>query len=460
MEVVTNKTLEKWKYELVRDGLVQYEILEQAESIAIAENINIGQALINSGVISEEKLLKFLEEKLHIPYVNLDDYSLDAKCLKYINFSDAMKYKIIPLFKIEDVLTVAMTDPLDLFVVDKIMESAECSIEPVLASELSIVNKIDEYYNTPDTVDKIFSNEYSNSFDWREELHNEDLSEEQIQKIIRAILKQALFEDIHELYFEQVDEGLNVVFKQQNETASKGIVPMILVNSFISKLKLLSNLDPSVCEIPQLGKLYFKVDETTLVASVSAFPTILGERIALKIYKPPKQLSNIIKSERQRKLLQDVLEEPGIILVCGSQLSGKTHITYSLLLEAIKENKNIMTIESLSKYNLEKVHQCELNENVGFNLDKALRFIEFQSPDIIYMEGVKTKQALDYFSELVYNNKTIITEFMAENMTDLREKLSYEDFQTFKSLISAMIFIHSQDSIEVFDKSAIKKYLA
>ena len=101
MEVVTNKTLEKWKYELVRDGLVQYEILEQAESIAIAENINIGQALINSGVISEEKLLKFLEEKLHIPYVNLDDYSLDAKCLKYINFSDAMKYKIIPLFKIE-----------------------------------------------------------------------------------------------------------------------------------------------------------------------------------------------------------------------------------------------------------------------------------------------------------------------------------------------------------------------
>lgn len=460
MEVVTNKTLEKWKYELVRDGLVQYEILEQAESIAIAENINIGQALINSGVISEEKLLKFLEEKLHIPYVNLDDYSLDAKCLKYINFSDAMKYKIIPLFKIEDVLTVAMTDPLDLFVVDKIMESAECSIEPVLASELSIVNKIDEYYNTPDTVDKIFSNEYSNSFDWREELHNEDLSEEQIQKIIRAILKQALFEDIHELYFEQVDEGLNVVFKQQNETGSKGIVPMILVNSFISKLKLLSNLDPSVCEIPQLGKLYFKVDETTLVASVSAFPTILGERIALKIYKPPKELSNIIKSERQRKLLQDVLEEPGIILVCGSQLSGKTHITYSLLLEAIKENKNIMTIESLSKYNLEKVHQCELNENVGFNLDKALRFIEFQSPDIIYMEGVKTKQALDYFSELVYNNKTIITEFMAENMTDLREKLSYEDFQTFKSLISAMIFIHSQDSIEVFDKSAIKKYLA
>ena len=137
MEVVTNKTLEKWKYELVRDGLVPCEVLEQAESIANAENINIGQALINSGILSEETLLKFLEQKLHIPYVNLDDYSLDVNCLKYINFADAAKYKIIPLFKIEDVLTVAMTDPLDLFVVDKIMESAECSIEPVLSSESS-----------------------------------------------------------------------------------------------------------------------------------------------------------------------------------------------------------------------------------------------------------------------------------------------------------------------------------
>ena len=74
MEAVTNKTLEKWKYELVRDGLVQYEVLEQAENLANAENINIGQALINSGVISEDTLLKFLEQKLHIPYVNLEDY--------------------------------------------------------------------------------------------------------------------------------------------------------------------------------------------------------------------------------------------------------------------------------------------------------------------------------------------------------------------------------------------------
>ena len=73
------------KYDLVRDSLVEYEIVEKAEEIALAQNINIGQALINSGYINEETLLKFIEAKLHVPYVNLDDYSLDKKCLNYIN---------------------------------------------------------------------------------------------------------------------------------------------------------------------------------------------------------------------------------------------------------------------------------------------------------------------------------------------------------------------------------------
>ena len=141
METINNKTLEKLKYELVRDGIVSYETLEKAEELANVQNINIGQALINSNVLSEETLLKFLESKLHIPYVNLEDYTPDPKCFNYVAFADAYRYRTIPLFKIEDVLTVAMADPLDLFAIDKVIETAECSIEPVIASEASIKGK-------------------------------------------------------------------------------------------------------------------------------------------------------------------------------------------------------------------------------------------------------------------------------------------------------------------------------
>lgn|SRR5574344_166784 len=464
MEFVRNKTLEKLKYDLVRDNLIKYEDLETAEQVAVAQRVNVGQVLISSGLISEEDLLKFLESKLHIPYVNLDDYSLDKKCLSYINLNNAQKYKVIPLFEIEGILTVAMSDPLDLFAIDKIVEDAKCEIEPVISSENSIIKKIEEYYQSDNSVGQIFIDENQNKYDWREVLNSKELtselSDEHIQNVIRAILKQAISTDTHELFFEHIPNGLSVIFRQNSQNSAKGEIPSILVAPFIARLKTLSNLDPTVSELPQLGKLSFKVDEMALIASISAFPTIHGERISIKIYKPPKHLSQVGIDAKKMNIIENAIKQSGIILVCGSALSGKTHIIYSILSDLATENKNVMTIESITKYNLENVNQCELNEHIGFNLDKAMRFIEFQSPDILYFEGINTKEGLDYFTSLVFKNKTLITEFLAENMADLMKKLSLNEFSMFKSTLSCLIFLHSKDSIEVFDKQALEKYFA
>ena len=460
MELVTNKTLEKLKYDLVRDGLVSYEDIEQAHEIALSQNVNIGQILIKSNLITEEVLLKFLETKLHIPYVDLKDYTLDTSCLALISFNDAQKYKIIPLFKIENVLTVAMADPLDLFAIDKIVEQTGCDIEPVISAEHLVLKKIEEYYNSGSSVGQIKIEDNDNKFDWQEALNNDVLSEEHIQILIRGILKQAILSNVHEMFFEHTDNGLSVNFRQGGEIINTGTIPSVLVVPFISKIKLLSSLDVNICELPQLGKLVFKVDEIVLTASISAFPTINGERISLKIYKPPRELKDIGLNDTQIHTIKNVLSTPGIVLVCGSSLSGKTHIIYSILKEIASKNKSIMTIESISKYNLENVNQCELNENIGFNIDKAMRFIEFQSPDTIYFEGITSKNALDYIGSLVFKDKIIITEFLADNMAELNKKLSYDDFAMFKPLISSIIFVHSQNNIEVFDKSEIKRFTA
>ena len=148
-----------------------------------------------------------------------------------------------------------------------------------------------------------------------------------------------------------------------------------------------------------------------------------------------------------------------MVLICGASLSGKTHLIYSILSNLIAKTKNVMTLESIAKYRLKNIAQCELNENIGFNLDKAMRFIEFQSPDIIYFEGITTKEGLDFFTSLTLKNKALITEFLAENMDDLRRKFEFSEFTMFKSVISCLIFIHSKDSIEVFNKTDLEKYL-
>ncbi len=459
MEYVSNKTLEKLKYDLVRDGFIKYEELENAQEIANAQNINIAQALINSNLISEERLLAFLENKLHIPYVNLKDYELDERYLNLISAQDAIKYKLIPLFKIENVLTIAMADPLDLFAIDKIVENTGVEIEPVLAQEHLILKKIEEYYKDETASQNMMIDSNSDTYSWQEELHKEALSEEHIQTIIKAILRQAISQNVHELFFEESEGHLNVNFRIEAQVVPTGEIPNFLAIQFISELKSISGLDPNVSELPQLGKLVFKVDEIPLISSVSAFPTINGERILLKIYKPPKTLQEIGFSNTQIESLRLATNKPGIILVCGSALRGKTHVIYSILSNIANKNKNIFTIESISKYNLENVYQCELNENIGFNLEKAMKFIEFQSPDIIYFEELTTKEGLDYFSSLVFKDKTLITEFLADNMADLSKKLSYDDFQLFKSLITCLIFIHSSDRIEVLDKDDLKRFL-
>lgn len=455
-EILTNKTIEKLKHDLVKEGLVTYEDLSRSQEIATAQHVNLAQALIKSGILNEEALLRFIESKLHIPYVNLDDYTLDERLLNYINPLDAQKYHVIPLFKIEDVLTVAMSDPMDLFIINTIINYDEIKIEPIICSENSIIKAINKYYYNQETTISFDVNEV---VDWRDLLNNEKHDEPHLKNIIETILRQAIQEEVHELFFENSTFGLNVIFRRYGEIENKGEIPSLLIPLFIAKIKTMSRLNPNESELPQLGKLVFKFNDIDYTTSVSAFPTINGERIYLKIYKPPKSLEELSLPFDRLTYLREAIRKQGIVLVCGSGLSGKTHVIYSLLKEFSKTSSNVMTIESIVKYDLENINQCEINENVGLNLDKAMRFIEFQSPDVVYFEGLNTKSGLEYFISLAMNNKLVITEFLADGIDDLRRRFSFKEFDIIKKLITCMVFIHNQSSIEVFTKDDLKKFI-
>ncbi len=455
-EILTNKTIEKLKHDLVKEGLVTYENLSKAQEIASAQHINLAQALIKSDILNEENLLRFIESKLHIPYVNLDDYTLDERLLHYIDPLDAKKYRIIPLFKIEDVLTIAMSDPMDLFVINNLVNSDELKIEPIICSENSILKAINKYYYNQETM---ISFDVDEIVDWRDLLNNEKHDENHLKNIIETILRQAIQEEIHELFFENSVFGMNVIFRRNGEIEQKGEIPSLLIPLFIAKIKTMSHLNPNESELPQLGKLVFKFNDIDYTTSVSAFPTINGERIYLKIYKPPKNLEELSLPFDRLNYVKEAIQNQGIVLVCGSGLSGKTHVIYSLLKELSKTSQNVMTIESIVKYDLKNINQCEINENVGLNLEKAMRFIEFQSPDVVYFEGLNTKSGLEYFISLAMNNKLVITEFLADGIDDLRRRFSFKEFDIIKKLITCMVFIHNQSSIEVFTKDDLKKFI-
>ena len=88
-----------------------------------------------------------------------------------------------------------------------------------------------------------------------------------------------------------------------------------------------------------------------------------------------------------------------------------------------------------------------------------MRYVEFQEPDVLYFENITTKEGLDYFSSLVFKNKTMLTEFLSDNIDDLRQKLSYPVFSTFKSVISCLIYIHGKDNVEIFTGDDLRRFI-
>jgi len=472
-EYFSNKTIEKLKYDLVREKFLSFEDLTRAEELSKSRNLHIGQILIREKLISEETLLKFIENNLHIPYINLEDYSLDQECLAFISAEDAKKYKIIPLFRIEDALTIAMADPLDLFVLNNLIKSVNCQIEPVICSERLILEAVNKFYSFRNIKENEFKT--TQGFDWRDELDSGIINEFQAEKVINAIIFQALSEEIYEIILENTGEGKFIKFKKENEIFEKGAIPVLLTPLFNSKLKSLSGIDPTAHEIPQLGKFNFTFTTAgvkqaeeglrhsgnlqthsfkgeNITSIIATFPTVRGERITIKLYKSPETIKELSLPENDRLFLEQSIKKSGIVLISGASLSGKSFIAYSILNSLDKTNKNIMTVESIAKYDLIGVNQCELKEKVGFNFEKAAKFIDFQSPDIVYVEEIISNADIKYLSLLAESQKTVITEILAENIDVLFNKLESEDFKEFKKNVNCLIFVENKDKIQIIWK--------
>ncbi|MBU4185396.1 MAG: hypothetical protein KKI12_01760 [Proteobacteria bacterium] len=143
----TIKVVDRLKESLVSEGLITQDQLEAAEKEARQKNKILGRVLVDSGYVTEEKLLNFIGEKVHIPYVDISKYTIDPNVLKRIPERIARSYNILPLFEIEKVLTVAMSDPLDIISCDKISEVIKYEIDPVLAPDESIKEAINLWYS-------------------------------------------------------------------------------------------------------------------------------------------------------------------------------------------------------------------------------------------------------------------------------------------------------------------------
>jgi len=388
---------------LIEMGLISSKELEKAIQIQKKAGKRLGEILVEQGVLSQKDLLKALSLKLNIPTEKIDSYAIDPSVVEIISREIAEKHKIIPLFKVNDTLTVAMADPLDVYVVDYLRHKTGLTIQTVLASESDIQKAIDKYYRVQNYLDKVIHDIQLDDTSLEEPLQEmfDDTTEEgsSIVKVVNLILTQAIRDGGSDIHIEPDDKIMRIRYRIDGILHEAFKLPLKFHPMIISRIKIMSNLDVSEKRIPQDGRFQYKAGEKIVDLRVSILPTVKGEKVVMRILDKTGfilDLSRMGFSPMVAKAWDHLIHRPqGLILITGPTGSGKTSTLYASLNEINTPDKNIITVENPVEYNFPLINQVQVNPKTGLTFALGLRSILRQDPDVIMIGEIRDQESAE-----------------------------------------------------------------
>ena len=381
--VITNATLAKAREEMKRTGLRMERAFEKL------------------GYITEEDIVKVCATSMGLPYVNLNDYVIDTEMLKLIPEQMVKKYRVVPLFKISNTLTVGMVDPRDVKVLDQIRKASDVEmIEPVVVSEKGVQRVLDFYYGVAGSVEEI-----AQSFEDEEivQLEEKDLmtisEDAPVVKLVNVIITKAVKESASDIHIEPEENCVRVRNRVDGLLSEMTTLSKKLQSAIISRIKVLSKMDIAESRKPQDGRIQLKLENRDLDIRVSTFPTVHGENVVMRLLDRSAVLLGLKQLgflEQENKTFEKLIRSPnGIVLVTGPTGSGKTSTLYSALTTISSMEKNIVTIEDPVEYELPLIRQTQVNPKAGITFANGLRGILRQDPDIIMVGEIRDKETAD-----------------------------------------------------------------
>lgn len=443
---------EKLKQDLVRDGLISEEKLKEAEANAREGNETLSNALISLGFLTEEKLVSFVGEKMHIPYVNIKDYSIDDKVLELIPEKIILEKKILPLFKIEDTLTIAMSDPLDIISLDTIARFAGCMVEAVIASEESIVFAIKKCFEEKDESRGLVV-KLSEEFEEKEkkEQHQtaltaksqiEEKGEEQpIVKLVNKLFMEAIKEGASDIHLEPKKESMQVRFRIDGFLYNRHNLSANLAAPVTSRIKVMAGLDISKKRIPQDGRFGFAIKDKSIDFRASTLPAMYGENVVLRILDKTSgrlTIPDLGFSKKDIEIFKRLIySTKGIILATGPTGSGKTTTVYSAINTLNTGDTNIMTIEDPIEYEIESIVQSQVNPKAGVTFANSLSSILRQDPDIIYVGEIRDVETANIAMRAALTGHLVLSTLHTNNAVGAITRLT--DIGVAPSLIESVL---------------------
>ncbi len=396
---------EKLKNFLVENKLVSVQDLENALRFQKENGGSLSHILVKMGLIHEKDLMLALSYGLGIPLLKISRFKIDDSLSKIIPVDFIKKYEILPLAKIGRTLTVATSDPLNIFALDDLRQITGLEINPIISSSDEIKEKISTLYEQKtgqiieNLIDNISKPDLEIVSGGKNEVIERTVEEAPIVKFTDSLLKRAVDSRASDILIEPLEKRLRIRFRidgvlQEVESPPKATHPYM-----VTRIKVLSNLDIAEHRLPQDGRFKARISGRIVDFRVSCIPSSFGEKVALRILDRSQALLDLDRlgfEDDSLEVIKKCASRPhGMILVCGPSGSGKTTSLYSILKFVDDPEKNLITVEDPVEYQIDTVTQVNVNTEVGLTFASALRSILRQDPDIIMVGEIRDYDTLD-----------------------------------------------------------------
>ncbi len=404
---------------LVREKVLNQAQLKTARTYQRDNEVSMGSAVVSLGYLSEEEVAQTLSKEYGYPFIDLDQFEVYPDVLDLVSLDVAKKYMVVPIHLNRNCLTLAMMDPTDLEAVEDIKFRTGLSLQPVIASETAIMNAIQQYYGTSDSlrvkqvVDEIEQAEDSSilivedeeeaeEFDV-EEL-NTSVSEAPIITLVNSVLVDSIKKGASDVHFEPYEKAFRIRFRLDGTLYEMMNLALRFKNAVISRVKILSNMNIAEKRLPQDGRMKMRVklengQRKDVDMRVSSVPTMFGEKIVIRILDKEMlrlDLSYLGLEKESLEVFSDGIKKPwGIILVTGPTGSGKTNTLYSAISALNSIEKNIMTAENPVEFHLSGINQVDIKDEIGLSFSSSLKSFLRQDPDIMLVGEMRDFETVD-----------------------------------------------------------------
>jgi type IV pilus assembly protein PilB len=415
---IKDKFYQRIRKVLVKQGVLDEAKAEEAATIADRENRSYADVILERDMVDEMGYLSAISLETNIPPIDVEKATVDEDALQVINQELATYYCVLPLSKVGNILTLAVGNPFDILKLDDVRTLTTCDLRPVVSSERAIRKAIQKAYNPEAAqMEKLLGDlEEENSgtsVELKKEAEDEqiDLSaitegESGVVKLVNNIIAQALKSKASDIHIEPYEKSVSIryrmdgVLKSLDEVLKQNrMPPKSMVNSMISRIKIMSSLDIAERRIPQDGKFQVKFEGRQVDFRVSILPTIHGEKAVLRILDSSSLNIGIDKlgfePAAQIAFRKALSASYGMLLVTGPTGSGKSTTLYASLREVLDPEENVCTVEDPVEYQLEGVIQVPVNVKRGLTFAAALRSLLRQDPDTIMIGEIRDFETAD-----------------------------------------------------------------